>query len=151
MNIKDILDPYSIAIDLCADTKKEALNKVLDLIKKKFTKIERQKILKDLLEREKLSSTACEHFIAIPHARLEFLDYFIAAIGRFDKGLNFDSFDGEKTYILFLLLGPKDKPGEFLKLLANISRLLKNENIKEKLLTTNQLESFYHLIENFEG
>ena len=150
MKITDILEPDSIAIDLSAETKKEALSRVLDLIKKRFTKIERQKILKTFLDREKLSSTACEQFIAIPHARLEFIDYFIAAIGRFKNGIDFDSFDNEKTYLIFLIIGPKDKHGEFLKLLANVSRLLKDENTKKKLLDTNNIESFYNAIDSFE-
>jgi len=150
VKITDILEPDSISIDLSAETKKEALSKVLDLIKRKFTKIERQKITKILLDREKLSSTACEHSIAIPHARLEFIDYFITAIGKFKTGVDFNSFDTEKTFLVFLILGPKDKPGEFLKLLASISKLLKNEEIKDKLLKTDKIESFYKIIKNFE-
>jgi len=150
VKIKDILKPEAIALNLSAETKKEALSKVLDLIKDRFTKIERGKILKILLEREKLSSTACDRFVAIPHARLDFIDYFVVAIGRFDEGLNFDSFDDQKTYLVFLLLGPKDKPGEYLKILAGISKLLKGERTKKRLLSTSDVEDFYNTIASFE-
>jgi nitrogen PTS system EIIA component len=151
VNMIDMLELESIAIDLTADTKKEALSKILDLIKKKFTKIDRQKILKIILDREKLSSTAFDHYIAIPHARLDFINFFIAAVGRFKDGIEFDSLDTDKTYFVFLLLGPKDKPEEFLKLLANISRLLKDENTKELLLKTDQIELIYRTFKNIEN
>jgi len=151
MLIAEILKPESIALDLHAETKREALTKVLELVKRNFTKFEKAEILKVLVERESLSSTACDKYIAIPHARLETNKNFVSAIGRFKEGLNFDSFDQEKTYILFLLLGPKDRPGEYLKLLAKISKFLKDPECKKILLTSDKIEEIFTKIKNFNG
>ena len=91
MNINEILKIDAISLDIKAETKREALNKVCDLIKKRFTRIERQEIIKNILEREKLGSTACEKFVAIPHARLDFIDSQCCLPGyqHFDRRLGF--------------------------------------------------------------
>jgi nitrogen PTS system EIIA component len=151
MMLSEIIDPSAISLNIVAESKKDAFSKTLDIIKKKFTKIERQKIIKYLLEREQLGSTTCEKFVAIPHARLDFINYFVVLVGRFDQGLNFDSSDEYKTYLMFILLGPKDKPQEYLKYLANISKLLKDHNIKELLLNAKNPDEFHKIIVDFEN
>ncbi|MBU1628054.1 PTS sugar transporter subunit IIA, partial [bacterium] len=78
-------------------------------------------------------------------------DFFVVSIARFKNGIDFDSLDNEKTFLIFLILGPNDKPGELLNLLASISKLLKDKTTKEKLLSTDQLDEFYKTIKNFDG
>lgn len=97
-----------------------------------------------------MGSTACEKYVAIPHARLDFIDYFVASIGRLKKGINFDFDEDDKTYLIFMLLGPKEKPQEYLKFLAEISKLLKDEKTKEKLLEAETPEEFFETIKESE-
>jgi PTS system nitrogen regulatory IIA component len=57
----------------------------------------------------------------------------VAAFGLSQKGVNFDSLDGELVYIFFLLIAPEESAGPHLKALARISRMLKDKYFRELL------------------
>ena len=64
----------------------------------------------------------------MPHTKHPSVDKLIATIALAKDGLDFASLDGEKVYILFLLISPPDRPGDHLRGLENISRHLRNQN-----------------------
>ncbi len=64
---------------------------------------------------------------------LAFLVPVVAAFGLSQKGVNFDSLDGEPVYIFFLLIAPEESAGPHLKALARISRMLKDKYFRELL------------------
>ena len=86
-----------------------------------------------LLERESLGSTGIGDGVAIPHAKLPYLSEIIVAFGRSSKGIDFDALDTKPVYLFFLLITPDDNPGEHLKTLARLSRILKNSSLRHNL------------------
>ena len=50
------------------------------------------------------------------------------------QGIAFDSVDGEPARILVALLTPHGKPGEQIKVLARVSRVLRRSSVRERLL-----------------
>ena len=66
--------------------------------------------------------------------KLKNLESLVLGFGLSRQGVNFESMDGRPTHIFFLLLTPEDSAGIHLKLLARISRLLKNDGFKERLM-----------------
>ena len=50
------------------------------------------------------------------------------------KGVDFESLDGQPTHIFFLLVTPENSMGLHLKVLARISRILKIDPFKDRLL-----------------
>jgi len=85
------------------------------------------------MNREALGSTAIGQGIAIPHAKSDSVGKLVAAFGLSNKGVDFDSLDGEPAYIFFLLVAPQDSAGPHLKALARISRLLKDKYFRDTL------------------
>ena len=61
-------------------------------------------------------------------------------------GLDFESMDGKPTHLFFLLLTPENSTGLHLKVLARISRILKNDIFKEKLMTAANAEEIHAII-----
>ena len=79
-------------------------------------------------------STGIGHGIAIPHGKSEFVKELGGVLGIKSEGVEFDSLDGQPTFIFFLLVSPMDVSGPHIKALARISRLLKGEEFRQRLI-----------------
>lgn len=93
-----------------------------------------QLIVDKVLERESIASTAIGKAIAIPHGRCAFLDNFYMVIGLCNDGLEWETLDNEPVKIICLLIGPEDKPREYLSYLSSITSILKEEDTRIKIL-----------------
>jgi len=135
MRIADFLTKETIGADLQSTDKKGVITELVDLLvaAKKVDERDRAKLIQSLLERESLGSTGVGHGIGIPHGKLEGVRELVAAFGISHKGVDFDSLDGDPTYIFFLLVAPHDSAGPHLKALARISRLLKDKFFRNTL------------------
>jgi PTS system nitrogen regulatory IIA component len=92
-------------------------------------------LMRVLLEREAMGSTGIGDGVAIPHGKLHGMGDVIVAFGRSHRGVDYQSLDDKPAYLFFLLVTPQDSPGEHLKMLARISRILKNPALRERLRT----------------
>jgi len=146
MKLTDILEESSIVVDLQARDKTEALEVLVDAMTRNNQTVDQQKILTILLEREKLGSTGIGDGIAIPHGKSKELTQIISGFGVSKQGIAFDSLDGKPAHLFFLLVAPENSVGTHLKLLARISRMLKNVDFREKLLETNSQHEIYQII-----
>ena len=146
MKILDVLSVDAINVDLKARDKKGILDELVAPVVEK-TGASHEKLVKVLLERERLGSTGIGGGIGIPHGKLKNLDALILAFGLSRKGVDFESIDGRPTHIFFLLLTPESSAGVHLKMLARISRLLKNDGLKERLMGAEAPEDVVAIIE----
>ena len=135
MRIADFLSKEAINASLQATDKKGIIRELVDLLiaAKKIDERDRTKLIQSLLERESLGSTGVGHGIGIPHGKLEGVRELVAAFGISQKGIDFESLDGESAYLFFLLVAPHDSAGPHLKALARISRLLKDKFFRSTL------------------
>lgn len=135
MKILDFLNEKAISADLKAEDKKGVIKELTGLLVKAGTLKPRMEdeIVKVLLNREALGSTGIGQGVAIPHGKCEYIKELIGAFGVSKKGINFDSLDGEPSYIFFLLLAPVESSGPHLKALARISKLLKDKYFRDSL------------------
>ena len=125
--LSDILQEKYIGFDLKSKDKEKILGELVDLISKGGAIKNRRALLGALSEREKLGSTAIGNGVAIPHAKIADIKKPILALGRAQSGVDFNSLDGEETYIFFMLISPKDEVGMHLKILAKISHIIKDK------------------------
>jgi nitrogen PTS system EIIA component len=145
MQILDVLHKEAIIADLKSRTKKEVLDELVAPVAR-LTNIDPDELVKVLLERERLGSTGIGGGIGIPHGKLKHLEHLIIGFGLSRAGVDFESLDGEPTRIFFLLVTPENSTGLHLKLLARISRILKNEPFKERLLQATESDEIYGII-----
>ena len=105
-----------------------------------------EELMRVLLERERLGSTGIGGGIGIPHGKLKDLDSLVLGFGLSRNGVDFESIDGQPTRIFFILITPENSTGLHLKLLARISRILKNDPFKERLMNAADGDDIFNII-----
>ncbi|MBN1622437.1 MAG: PTS sugar transporter subunit IIA [Endomicrobiales bacterium] len=133
MRISDYLDKHLIAIDLKADHKDEAIKKLVGLMKNSDGMLDYPLFITDVLEREKIATTGIGNEVAIPHARTDAVNKIKISLGVSAQGINFDSLDGKKVKIIFLIGTPKSEINTYLVILAQLTRLLRNVSFREEI------------------
>ena len=137
MKITEFLSSKAVSVNLQSKNKKDLLEEMLDILIEGgcVESKSRKKVLDVLTAREQLGSTAIGQKIAIPHGKCDSVKKLVGCVGISKEGIDFDSLDGEKAYIFFMLVAPIDSAGPHLKALARISRLLKDKFIRDSLTT----------------
>ncbi|MDX2496678.1 MAG: PTS sugar transporter subunit IIA [Desulfobacterales bacterium] len=149
MKILDVLLKEAILPDLNANDKKGVLEELVTPVAR-IADINHDYLVKVLMERERLGSTGIGEGIGIPHGKVKGLESLVLGFGLSKKGVDFDSMDGQPAHIFFLLLTPENSTGLHLKLLARISRILKNDPFKQRLLHATNRDEIYSIIEEEE-
>jgi PTS system nitrogen regulatory IIA component len=149
MKILDVLPKEAILSDLKAVDKKGVLEELVVPVAK-ISGVNHEDLVKVLMEREQLGSTGIGDGIGIPHGKVKHLNSLILGFGLSRKGVDFDSMDGLPAHIFFLLITPENSTGLHLKLLARISKILKNDLFKEKLLRAANPDEIYSIIKEEE-
>ena len=104
-----------------------------------------------LVEREALHSTGVGGGVAIPHGAIERLDRLVGAMLLCPDPIEFAAVDGAPVSILVSIIGPKRAAGEHLKMLARVSRLLRDESFRTRLLAAPDGRTAFSLITAEEG
>jgi PTS system nitrogen regulatory IIA component len=151
MKLTDILIRDACVVDMRAKTKKEALRELSDALSGAVEGLGAPELLDMLLEREKLGTTAMGDGIAIPHARVESLDRLLASFGRSRHGVDFDSVDGKRTHLFFLLVAPGTEGSAHLLTLARLSRFLTQPDFRARLLEVEATEDLFRALEEQEA
>lgn len=106
----------------------------------------KEKPVQVLLERERLGSTGIGDGIAIPHGKLKDIKSMICAFGRTREGIDFQSIDEKPSHLFFLLFAPQESAGEHLQALARLSRILKDGQLRKRLMEAASDKEIYRLI-----
>jgi len=149
MKILDVLHKDAILTDLKALDKKGVLEELVTPVAR-IAGVNHDYLVKVLMERERLGSTGIGEGVGIPHGKLKDLESLVLGFGLSRTGVDFESMDGRPTHIFFLLVTPENSTGLHLKLLARISRILKNEFFKQKLLNAADSDEIYTIIKEEE-
>lgn len=104
-----------------------------------------------MAERERLGSTGFGGGIAIPHARLDWLDRPFGIFMRLARPIDYDSVDGLPVDCVFALFSPTGSGAAHLQALARISRRFRDEKFVAKLRGARSEDALYALLTNFEA
>ncbi len=146
MNLTELLSERLIAVDLKATGKLAVIEELAHVITRVHDEINPNAVARAVLERERISSTALGHGVAIPHAKTSVVDSIVGCLGLSREGIDFDAEDGRPTRIFFTLIAPETSAGEHLKVLARIARLCQVQRFREELLASESARVAYELI-----
>ncbi len=146
MKIEDLLSEEAVIGVLKGRTKAEVIQELATLVARTHPEVDFRGLVTALEERERLNSTALGDGVAIPHGKLPGVRKVIAAFGRSRQGIDFQSLDGKPTHLFFLLVAPEDSAGQHLKALARISRLLKDDKFRQRLLAAADAKELFATI-----
>lgn len=146
MKIVDFIREDLILPELSATAKPDVLVELASHLASHHNGVSRDELLRVLVEREKLASTAIGEGVAIPHGKLDAVGKLVACVGRAREGVEFDSMDGRPTHLFFVLVAPENSTGVHLKALARISRLFKDPEFRTRLMAAEGAKEMFEVI-----
>ena len=139
------LSNEAIILEMKAATKESALRELAGVAATVCGRFTEETLYNVLLEREAVGSTGVGNGVAIPHGKLAGLDDILVCFGRSRDGIDFDAIDNRPVLLFVLLLSPAAKAAEYLRALARISRMLKHNGNRERLLDSTSREEIQAL------
>jgi fructose-specific phosphotransferase system IIA component len=133
MKLSELLTPDRIRVPLTSENKNDVLRELVSLLPDRQDPEVREQILQSVLDRENRMSTGIGMGVAIPHGKSDLVDGMEMTFGISRTPLDYDSLDGEPVKLFFLLISPPDHAGPHIKTLAQISRTLLSEDLREQL------------------
>jgi nitrogen PTS system EIIA component len=146
MKLIEFLDERNIVPSLCARDKTGVLEELAGVVACNDCSIEKDELVKVLVERERLGTTGIGDGVAIPHGKLSCLARPVVSFARSTEDLDFDSMDGKPTHLFFLLVAPENSSGVHLQVLARIAKILKNSSLRRKLMECSSGKDLYQAI-----
>ena len=146
MNLKKVLTQDSVLLSLKADTKSGVIEEMITFLADAGKISDRDSALKAVLDREAKMSTGMQHGVAIPHGKTDSVDELIVAIALKPEGLNFEAMDEKPSTLFVMTLSPANRTGPHIQFLAEISKLLSQEKLRDALLSANTEEDVVALL-----
>lgn len=133
MRLADVLKIEAVRTDLSAKDKDATLRALARIFAESDEVLDEEAIYRAFSDRERLATTGLGSGVAIPHGRVD-ISEFRVVMAISPEGVPFDSVDGQPAHIVFAVLGPRENPAEQLRMLARISRVLKDQAVRRRLL-----------------
>ena len=153
MKFADFISPDAIKAGMEADTKDGVIEEMVAALvaANQIAQDDTESILKAIKKREELGSTGIGRGVAVPHTKHPSVDRLIATVGISELGVDFDSLDGEKVQLFFLLVSPLDRPSDHLRALENISRQLRDNTFCRFLKQSKTVAEVKQLLEEADN
>lgn len=148
MKLGDFLNQDLVLDEMNATSKTDALRELVSPLAELLPQFDAEQALSVLLDRESLGTTGIGDGIAIPHGKLESLEKIMVICGRSRQGVDFESLDFKPCNIFFLVLAPEQVTGLHLRILAHISRVLKDEGFRKEFIEAADKQALWALLKS---
>jgi fructose-specific phosphotransferase system IIA component len=149
--LTELLTPDRIKIPLTSDNKDDLLRELVEIVGDDRVIRDRDEVLRAVRERESVLSTGIGNGVAIPHGKSGSVTELSLAAGVSSHPLDFEALDGHPVRLFFLLVGPESAAGQHVKALSRISRLLRRDSFRSRLVAAASPEEFYEIIQEAEA
>ena len=153
MKFSDFVRVNALKAELTADDKESVINELVTALVNAgaIKAADQESIVKAIMKREELGSTGIGRGVAVPHTKHPSVDELIGTVGVSSEGVDFNSLDGEKVQLFFLLVSPPDRPGDHLRALENISRQLRDDTFCRFLKQSKTADDIQQLLEEADN
>ena len=151
MILTQILQPGCVKVPLTSTDKRSAITELVNLLDANNLLSDKDAALEAVLTREQTKSTGIGLGVAIPHGKCRAVSQLVMAIGIARHAIYFYSVDGKPVSIIILLISPSDQTGPHIQALAQISRLMLDEQLKEKLRKAHSAKDVCELLSSKEN
>ena len=152
LEMETVIEPLEEGASLSKwqqDGKEKILDELVTLIEKGNRIGNRTKLLLDFINREKKATTGIGYGIAIPHIRSMQAKDFILAFARSQEGYDFNSLDGKRTHLFFVMAAPPYDDNLYLRAFKALSEIIQYESVREELMQANSSGEIIRIIRNF--
>jgi fructose-specific phosphotransferase system IIA component len=151
VQLTELLSPERIKIPLASSTKDEILGELVEVVGRNAAVRDLDEVLRAVREREDVLSTGIGSGVAIPHGKSAGINELTLVAGVRPEGVDFEALDGKPVSLFFLLVGPESAAGQHVKALSRISRLLRRDSFRVRLMQAPTSEAFYSIIAEAEA
>lgn len=153
MKFADFVLAESVQADLAAEDKEGVIREMVQSLLDAggIEEEELESIIKAIMKREELGSTGIGRGVAVPHTKHPSVDKLVGTVAVSTEGVDFQSLDGEKVHLFFLLISPPDRPGDHLRALENISRQLRDDTFCRFLKQSKTADDIRQLLEEADN
>ena len=153
MKFADFVSTEAIKAELDASDKEGVIREMTRALLEagKIPEQELEGIVKAILKREELGSTGIGRGVAVPHTKHHSVDRLVGTVAVSSEGIDFNSLDGERVQLFFLLVSPPDRPGDHLRALENISRQLRDDTFCKFLKQAKSPEDIRQLLDEADS
>jgi nitrogen PTS system EIIA component len=110
-----------------------------------------EEVLGAILERERQFPTGIGYGVAVPHGKTPVVPNLVVVAGTTPQPVPYETIDGEPVRLFFLLAGPESQAGAHVKAISRISRLVRQEPVRARLLAARDPGEFYRSLCEAEG
>jgi len=133
MKITELLRKDIMLMDLQSTTKNAVIDEMIASLEKHHVINNADQFKEAILKREEQSTTGLGNGIAMPHAKTAAVNEATVLFAKSNKGVDYESLDGEPTYLFFMIAVPDGAYDTHLQALAALSRSLLDETFIEGL------------------
>ena len=133
MDISKLMNENLVVLDLQGNDKMSVIEELVNVLDKEGRLLDKDAYFKDVLKREEVASTAVEMGVAIPHGKSSGVKEPSLAFGRCKNGIDFDSMDGNKTDLVFLIAVPENSDDTHIRILTKFARKLMHDEFRDGL------------------
>lgn len=147
LDMAQVIDPSTMAPKLTSSSKIQAIKELVDRLHARDIVSDSLDFLQSVLERENLESTVLVGDVALPHARSRSVRRLGMAVGTCPEPMDFPSGDDLcGVRMICLIAVPSEAPGQYLGLLASMSRILSDDAFRNTLVGATTSEDMYDLL-----
>lgn len=146
MELSEYISTKLTKLELTSTTKADAIKELVEMLDAAGYLTDAEAFLKAVFDREKVGSTGIGRGIAIPHSRTAMVRNVVVAVGRSANGIDFEAIDNRPVHLIFLIAAPVESGGLYLKALARLSRLLRYQDFRNKLMEASSVEEIVEII-----
>ena len=133
MDINKLMNENLINLNLKGETKLDVINELVELLDKEGRLLDKEAYFQDVLKREEIGSTGVEMGVAIPHGKSAGVKEPSLAFGRINGGVDFNSLDGVKSDLVFLIAVPENSDDTHIRILTSFARKLMHKEFRDGL------------------
>ena len=147
LNLEELLNTKSFLLLQNPTSKKMVFDNICNKAVENLN-IDKNFLLNNLIKREKIGSTTIGNGIAIPHIQNKQITKPACIVTILSEGLDFEALDNNHVDLIVFLILPEANKSENLQILAQVSRLLRDKDITDKLRGSKSEESAFAIISN---
>lgn len=151
MQLSDYLSPQQVLL-LNGTTKADALGELVECLTAANIGVSQEALAKAVWEREEIMSTGIGNGLAVPHVRMKKLKSAIMAVGVSPAGLtDYHGLDNTPVHMVILIAAPQGQHETYIRLLALSAEVLKQDDLREKILAADNTTEIYNLFTGKEA
>lgn len=151
VQLSDLLTPQRIRVPLRGAGKDEVIRALVDALAETGAVTDADDVLRAVRAREEVLSTGIGNGVAIPHGRSDAAPGLTLAAGIVAQPVDFDAVDARPVSLVFLLVGPESAAGEHVKALSRVVRLVRRDDVRERLIAAATAEEFLAIVAEAEA